>query len=217
MEASTTMQVLRCGLVKESSRDDIITDFQALPKIKVLAQQLFHVRPYFFVFSNSILADVGQTLVQRKSRVLAARSILGMVHHAIRSIVSNRPSRRQPMYFIPVRSVIIILGAKYNSICQSRQRFKLQCYIQEISDSFVGMSLLFICLFDQGKIFRSYCVINQNLYFVLGAYSTIQDTHGFAWAPKDKRKYGIRNVQLFVGISDLIVLIRKRASTKVIR
>jgi len=38
MEASTTMQVLRCRLVKESSRDDIITDFLALPKIKVLAQ-----------------------------------------------------------------------------------------------------------------------------------------------------------------------------------
>lgn len=33
-----SVQVLRCGLVKESSRDDIITDFLALPKIKVLAQ-----------------------------------------------------------------------------------------------------------------------------------------------------------------------------------
>ena len=78
------------------------------------------------------------------------------------------------------------------------------------------VSFIYLCPLDQGKIFGSYCV-NQNLYFVLGAYSTIQDTHGFAWAPKDKRKYGIRNVQLFVGISDLIVLIRKRASTKVIR
>ena len=209
MEASTTMQVMRCGLVKESSRDDIITDFLALPKIKVLAQQLFHVRPYFFVFSNSILADVGQTLVQRKSRVLAARPILGMVHHAVRSIVSNRPSRRQPMYFIPVRSVIIILGAKYNSICQSKQSFKLQCYIQEISDSFVGMSLLFISVRLTREKYSGLIVLIRTCTFDLGAYSTIQDTHGFAWAPKDKRKFGIRNIQLFVGIIDLIVLIRK--------
>lgn len=34
------------------------------------------------------------------------------------------------------------------------------------------VSFIYICLLDQGKIFRPYCVY-QNLHFVLGAYSTI--------------------------------------------
>ena len=135
MEASTTMQVLRCGLVKESSRDDIITDFLALPKIKVLAQQLFHVRPYFFVFSNSILADVGQTLVQRKSRVLAARSLLGMVHHAIRSIVSNRPSAAHVFYPCKV--------CNYYSWCEIQFYMLVQAKVQA-AVLYTG-NLRFIC------------------------------------------------------------------------